>query len=183
MKRRAAENGSGWQKIERDGDKPSRGLKKNRDVASTPQAIKNMEALLGNQLVNGNGDEVATSSLVDKVVGLYFSAHWCPPCRAFTPSLVDFYKKLKSSPRGDQFEIIFVSFDRSEGNFKSYFADMPWLAVPYNEQEVRESAGANFSVSGIPSLIFVNGRTGEVVVKDGRSKVTSDPNGNDFPWG
>ena len=40
MKGRAAENGSGWQKIERDGDKPSRGLKKIRDVASTPQAIK-----------------------------------------------------------------------------------------------------------------------------------------------
>ncbi len=27
-----------------------------------------------------------------KVVVIYFSAHWCPPCRAFTPILKDFYE-------------------------------------------------------------------------------------------
>ena len=35
-----------------------------------------MEALLGSTLLSGSG-EVATSSLSNKTVGLYFSASWC----------------------------------------------------------------------------------------------------------
>ncbi|MRC56868.1 redoxin domain-containing protein, partial [Bacillus thuringiensis] len=104
-----------------------------------PVSVPVLITLLGEELVGKKKKTVQMSSLCtkDKYIGLYFSAHWCPPCRAFTPQLVDFYKKFKSSPRGDQLEIIFVSFDRSEGNFKSYFAEMPWLAVPYDEQEIR----------------------------------------------
>ncbi len=34
----------------------------------------------------------AESVLKDKkLVLFYFSAHWCPPCRLFTPILKDFY--------------------------------------------------------------------------------------------
>ena len=42
-----------------------------------------------------------------KVTGLYFSAHWCPPCRRFTPQLVDFYNSKKGTP--EEFEVVFVS--------------------------------------------------------------------------
>ncbi|GLV36728.1 hypothetical protein CBL_02437 [Carabus blaptoides fortunei] len=46
----------------------------------------------------------------DIIRGFYFSAHWCPPCRAFTPQLVDTYKMLRKKDPG--FEVIFVSSDR-----------------------------------------------------------------------
>ena len=53
------------------------------------------------------------------VVGIYFSAHWCPPCRAFTPQLAEIYKSWKSS--GKNINIVFCSFDQDEKGFKDYF--------------------------------------------------------------
>jgi nucleoredoxin len=44
------------------------------------------------------------------VIGLYFSASWCGPCKAFTPKLAACYKALKE--RGAPFEIVFISSDK-----------------------------------------------------------------------
>ena len=43
------------------------------------------------------------------VVCLYFSAHWCPPCRQFTPVLSKMYTEIKKL--GKKLEVIFVSCD------------------------------------------------------------------------
>ena len=32
--------------------------------------------------------------LAGKVVAMYFSAHWCGPCRNFTPQLINLYKQV-----------------------------------------------------------------------------------------
>lgn len=63
------------------------------------------------------------------VVGVYFSAHWCPPCRQFTPMLAQLYTMLRAA--GKKFEVVFVSADKSESDFDAYFGEMPWLALPY----------------------------------------------------
>jgi hypothetical protein len=39
------------------------------------------------------------------------AAHWCPPCRGFTPKLADYYRKVTGADKN--LEIVFVSFDRS----------------------------------------------------------------------
>ena len=85
----------------------------------------------------GSREEVPVSSLdgEGKVFGLYFSAHWCPPCRGFTPKLAEWYRELKKGPLGEKFDIVFVSSDRDEGAFDEYFDEMPWLALPYGERE------------------------------------------------
>lgn len=49
--------------------------------------------------------------------------HRCPPCKAFTPILADFYNANK-----DNMEIVFLSSDRDEESFSGYFAKMPWLS-------------------------------------------------------
>jgi thiol-disulfide isomerase/thioredoxin len=48
---------------------------------------------------------------------IYFSAHWCGPCRRFTPNLIKTYNDLQKIPHAaDKFEILFNSWDndRSE---------------------------------------------------------------------
>ena len=72
-----------------------------------------------------------------KVLGLYFSAHWCPPCRGFTPKLADWYKKLTGGALKDKLEIVFVSSDRDEASFDLYYKDMPWLSLPFDERDAK----------------------------------------------
>ncbi|XP_047320515.1 probable nucleoredoxin 1 [Impatiens glandulifera] len=114
-------------------------------------------------LIRNNGEQVKLDSLKGKKVSLYFSASWCVPYKYFTPILVEAYNELTS--KGD-FEIIFVSADEDEESFTSYFSEMPWLAIPYSDSEVRESLNSVFEVNGIPFLVFIDD-TGEVMMNEG----------------
>jgi len=113
-----------------------------------------------------------------KAIGLYFSAHWCPPCRGFTPKLAEFYNNgLK-----DKMEIIFVSSDRDENQYKEYSGEMPWLSLPYEKRQEKELLSDAFGVQGIPSFVVLNS-DGTVITTEGRAKVMSDPKGDNFPLG
>lgn len=116
--------------------------------------------------------------IAGKPFGLYFSAHWCPPCRGFTPKLAEYYNDgLK-----DKMEIIFISSDRSEDDFNSYFKDMPWLAMPFSKRAEKEALSDAMEVNGIPSFVICN-PDGTVITSEGRAKVTKDPKGEQFPEG
>lgn len=94
---------------------------------------------------------------------IYYSAHWCGPCRSFTPKLVDFYEK--ASKKHDNFEVIFVSSDRSEDDMAGYMkeADMPWLALDFDEKKKTKEL-TRYAGGGIPCLVLV----------DNNGKVLSD---------
>lgn len=117
------------------------------------------------------------SDLVGKYVGLYFSAHWCPPCRGFTPKLAEYYNKVKETT--DNFEIIFVSSDRSQGAFDEYYAEHPWLALPFSERDLKATLSKKFKVQGIPTLVLIN-PAGEMYNEKGRAIVSKPV--EDFPW-
>lgn len=136
-----------------------------------------MTRMLGPKLLGQDG-EVATSTLKDNdVVGFYFSAHWCPPCRGFTPKFAKTYKELKDA--GKKFEVVFLSSDKNQSEFDSYFKEMPWLAVPYSNRRIKKRLSNKFDVSGIPSLILIDPKTGEVTNENGRSAVSDT---SKFPW-
>lgn len=71
-----------------------------------------------------------------KVVGLFFAAIWCTPARYFTPLLAEFYKKFGQAKN---FEVIFVSADQNEEKFKTYYNEMPWLALPFEQRAAKVS--------------------------------------------
>merc|ERR1712187_586294 len=98
-------------------------------------------------------------------VGLYFSAHWCPPWRGFTP---DLSKAYTDNLKKNGMEIVFISSDRDEGGFKSYFDSMAdWYALPFSERDKKQELGEKYGVNGIPCFIVLDGNSGEVITKDG----------------
>jgi nucleoredoxin len=113
-----------------------------------------------------------------KAIGIYFSAHWCPPCRGFTPKLAEWYNNgLK-----DKMEIFFVSSDRDQKSFAEYSADMPWQSLPYEKRAEKDTLSSLFQVNGIPSFVVLN-NDGTVITTDGRSKVIKDSKGETLPDG
>ena len=86
----------------------------------------------------------------EKYYVFYYTASWCPPCQAFTPTLVDWYKNHKN----DNFELVLITSDRDAKAMEGYAAEkkMPW-------PQLKHSRTANFKkkfqhgVTGIPSVI------------------------------
>ncbi len=115
-----------------------------------------MKRLLPSQLLTKQGLVDTDSLLSGKVVLFYFSAHWCGPCRQFTPQLASLYKSAKQNADnlGKKLEVVFCSADHDEAEFDSYYKDHPWLAVPY-QWEQRERLMGAFGVKGIPQLSVV----------------------------
>ena len=51
-----------------------------------------MEKIIGEKFLSAEGDVSTEAILKDaQFVCVYFSAHWCPPCRGFTPVLKEVY--------------------------------------------------------------------------------------------
>ena len=134
------------------------------------KAQASLANLVGAQLVNTEGKSIEPADLEGKTIGLFFSAQWCPPCRAFTPELVKF-----RNANQQEFEVVFVSGDRSReaqaGYMKKYA--MPWPAIPYNAPQ-RNGTFDRFGVRGIPALVIVDDQ-GRLLERDGRAALRNDP--------
>jgi len=129
-----------------------------------------------------DGTEVETKAALNakEVVGLYFSAHWCPPCRQFTPVLSKGYTALKAA--GTSIEIVFVSSDSDKNAFDEYHASMTFLALPYAERDTKEKLSKMYKVKGIPTLVFLDGATGATITADGREVMSEGDFIKQFPF-
>lgn len=151
----------------------------NMPVAPTPAFGRSgVFQSIQHDLVNADGREASPQNLgQSKYVLIYFSAHWCPPCRKFTPKLVEFYNQ----PRGKGFEVVFVSSDESQNDMLKYMkeASMPWAATRLNGG-ASSYLKSKFSGKGIPCLVLLD-ENGEVLSHSyvngeyvGPSKVLND---------
>ena len=107
-------------------------------------AAATLQGDLGPTVTSADGEMSTADVMVGKqYVGLYFSAHWCPPCRDFTPMLADWYT---ANATDLELELVFVSSDNDEEGFTEYFNEMPWKALPYSATvEVTFTDGTNWT--------------------------------------
>ena len=103
--------------------------------------------------LKGKDGQVKFSPKDSPFFGLYFSAHWCPPCRNFTPKLKNFYEVVNKNQK--QIEIIFVTSDKNEAEFNEYFGSMPWISLPFKDESI-DILKQTFEVMGIPTFLVFN---------------------------
>ncbi|GLT86453.1 hypothetical protein SLE2022_045930 [Rubroshorea leprosula] len=140
-------------------------MEKARAMSQTLESILVSEDL--NFVIGRDGVRIPVSDLVGKNILLYFSAHWCPPCRAFLPKLIDAYNKIKA--KDEAFEVVFISSDSDQASFDEYFSEMPWLALPFGDAR-KSSLSRKFKVFGIPMLVAI-GPSGRTVTKEARDLI------------
>jgi len=133
--------------------------------------------LLGPQLMNQEETVDTAQALQGKYVALYFSAHWCGPCRGYTPQLTEQYKKIVNQEKKN-WEVVFCSSDSDENSFKNYYKSMPWKALPFSKRDLKEKLSTKYGVRGIPTLVLLN-TDGELITTGGRNKVMESAS---FPW-
>lgn len=104
-----------------------------------------------------------------KLLMIYLSMHDCPGCLEFTPLLVDLYEEMNENEKA--FEVVFMSGDKQEDVFKSYYAEMPWLAIPFKDRRMKQVV-RRFGIKGLPRLIVLNAKTNEVLNVDACETVT-----------
>eukprot|EP00392_Amoebophrya_sp_AT5.2_P009423 g9451.t1 len=134
-------------------------------VAGDMQGVSRlpMSLVLGDKLLQKTNQdhfphstqEVSTEKeLADaELVVVYFSAHWCPPCRGFTPLLIEKHKRAERMRKSVKF--VFVSLDKSQDQFNEYCGLMPWYAVPYNAAKQRSQVlMQQLGIRGIPAVVL-----------------------------
>jgi nucleoredoxin len=120
------------------------------DTKLHPFLLENASAIMS---ADGKKADIVTVTS-KKLVMVYFSAHWCPPCRAFTPELVKFYN---SNGGGKQFDIIFVSSDKDSAAMMGYMkeASMPWAGLRWGSSKTPKIK-SKLAGPGIPCLVLLN---------------------------
>mmetsp|Transcript_65680 Transcript_65680/g.172105 ORF Transcript_65680/g.172105 Transcript_65680/m.172105 type:complete len:343 (+) Transcript_65680:69-1097(+) len=131
----------------------------------------------GLQLVRCSGGPFDAKQLTSAdVIAFYFSAHWCPPCRQFTPMLKKFVETLQSNGEFS-LKVICVSSDHAEHEMWKYIYDChgDWLALAFPDRAMKDRLSQQYQVSGIPQLVVID-QVGRNVVGNARNDVMSAAN-------
>ena len=152
--------------------------KKILNISDTTQKVTvsdniGLQNLLGNKFLASDG---TTHTNIDSIVGdseligIYWSAHWCVPCRQFTPKLVTFIEML--GEENINFPVIFASGDKDKSSFAKYFgsfAGPQWSAFPQGDKRIT-ALKKKFGVNGIPWLVILD-KQGNLVCNNAENTI------------
>ena len=117
----------------------------------------------------------------EKIIGVYFTASWCPPCRKFTPMLKRAFNTIRND-QGKDFEVVVASWDREEPQYNDYVGGMTdFTALPFKDPRVDELCRA-YGVSSIPQLVLVRARDNKVINREAKDYLPHDPACRTYPW-
>ena len=132
-----------------------------------------LSSFLGDKLLGESGKTSVDTQSLDlvPVVALYFSAHWCPPCKLFTGKLRNAYNEINADSK--RLEIVWISGDEEEDEFDDYFKEMPWLAMPFESDNCdidREEVSEKYDIASIPQLIILE-KDGSIRSASGKKEI------------
>jgi len=120
------------------------------------------------RLIDKNNQHVTIDSLKNKCLGIYFTAEWSKPSLEFTPKLSEVYQEAVNAQL--PFDIIFISADRDQATYDKNYNEMPWKALPYDNQITKLKLKCYFSLRGLPSLVIIK-PDGEFLTKSGKRAI------------
>lgn len=113
----------------------------------------------GNNLLTKEQSTVVSEFLIQnldffKILCLYFGSNNNKETKEFTPKLINAYKSWKD--REINIEVVYITSDTSDSDFKNAYNDMPWLALQKDDRDVHLDLKRKFNVIVIPKLIVVS---------------------------
>ena len=79
-------------------------------------------------------------------------------------------------------QTIFVSSDNSKRDFDKYFANMSGFLGIRKSDPRQEELSEIYKVNGIPTVVLINGETGDLINPDARDCVQRGAPASEFPW-
>lgn len=90
-----------------------------------------------------------------KFIGLYFAEYFCPLSRYLTPLLIETYQHLNSK-FANNLEIVLISNDLDNDEYEKSLQDMPWIALPFSMDQLKDDLIMQYNVIGMPRLIILS---------------------------
>jgi len=94
---------------------------------------------------------------------------------------VKFYQAMKAKGKGDEFEVVWISWDKDEAGYNEYIKGMPWAAMPYKHRKQQQKLMRKLKVSSIPTVAILD-KEAKLVTTKGKQLIMKDQEGKDFPW-
>ncbi|KAF7286071.1 nucleoredoxin-like protein 2 [Rhynchophorus ferrugineus] len=129
-----------------------------------------MDMLHGRKVISKDGSLHPIKNVLrnKRILIYFFSASYINRPELFQKLRTLYQENLK---RGSGMEILYVSSDTDEKNFKYDFniRQGPWLAVPFRDS-LADELRFKYDISSLPTLIVVN-KEGDIITRSGRQEL------------